>query len=159
MHIFSYFRNGESADMNVDGSSTAVSFRHSCAQVADNVGKKQAIERINFSLQDASIRLNRFGGIAALTNGLIIQAVDEFGSITDFTDDVPITTLGEFSNLAGIDSVAIAASGDDNWACRWTISKSGSPLYLKEGEYIEILVQDDLSDLTSFRAMAQGINV
>ena len=153
-HWFQCFRDsGSSMDMNVDGSTTPVSFR-----VTAPAGKSVHLERVLFMIEDGAIRLNRFGGTAVLSNGLTIKLFDENDNeLIDFLDGATIKRLGDFTLIAGTDNVAAAASGDDTWTCRWTISKAGSPLFMQAGHYLEVLVQDNLSSVSIFRAEAQGM--
>jgi len=108
-------------------------------------------------IRDASIRLNRFAGIAALTNGLKIEQHSADGVVLfDFLDGETIKALDDFAPLAGVDAPSVAGTGDDTWMLRWTIAKCGTPLTLQAGEKLVVTVQDDLTDLTEFYLEVQG---
>ena len=148
--IFEFFRNGASRDMNVDGT-TPVNFDW-VAAVDTNV------ERINFFIQDAGILPAKFGGLAELSTGCLIKALDTDGAtvIKDFYDGETIKTHQEFNLLAGVDTGTTAATGDDVAPTRWTIANAGAKLLLLANQRIRFTVQDDLSALTKFYAMLQG---
>jgi hypothetical protein len=107
-------------------------------------------------LMDAGIRMNQFGGIAALTNGIIITANDAADAVIHAFAPATIKKLNDFGLLAGVDVPVIASTGDDTWIGRWTLGKAGSPLLLTAGQSVRILIRDNISAITEFRAMAQG---
>lgn len=143
----------ESVGMNVNGSVTPALFR-----VTGGSSGPIEVVRINFTLLDATIRYDYFGGIAALTNGLTIKLHDEDDNVLlDFMDGQTIKANYHFGLLAGVDSAVSAGAGPDYLPIRWTIEKAGGPVILEEGHYIEIAVNDDITGLTVFLAMLQGI--
>ena len=142
------------AEMNVNGAVTPVSFRITAPQQS---GVKKFISRLNLSLFDLTITLSKFGGIAALTNGLTIKAFDSDDVLLiDLLDGWTIKRNGDWSNLAGID--VNKSSIDDHFGVRWTLFAAGQPFHLTNGQYIEILVQDDLSAINDMHILAQGYN-
>ena len=108
--------------------------------------------------------LDRVGGrtglASALTNGIVVEVVNGSGStatqLFDFTDGQNIKTNENWTLLSGTDAVATPAAGDDALPIRWTLAKSGSSLYLKPGHRIRFTLQDDLTGISSMRAMVQG---
>jgi hypothetical protein len=144
-----------SPEMNVDGS-TPVNFTVTGVSTGPVI-----IERINFSMTDIAMSYGDFGGLGdALTNGLEIKVFDGGNNeLLDFTDGINIKANEDFTLLAGVDAAAITelGQGEDFLPVRWTIGKSGAPLILNTTDYIRIKVQDDISGLLVFRAMAQGV--
>jgi hypothetical protein len=115
--------------------------------------------RINITMLDGAMRPGQFGGLgAALTNGCLFQIVDVGGAeVLDFTDGVPITFNAEFALLAGVDTIIAPAAGDDWLPIRFTVAKAGAPMLLPPGFRIRWTNRDDVSGLTTFRMMVQGL--
>lgn len=112
--------------------------------------------KINFILTDAAFTPIKFGGIAALANGVKVTVTD--GSdveLLDFLDTLTIKNNIEFGLLAGA-NINIG-SALDGMTVGWTLSDTGHGLILTEGEKIKVSIQDDLTGLTEFRAMVQGV--
>lgn len=151
--FYGFAKNGASSDMAVDGSSTAVHF-----DVSASSGPLY-IERCNVEIIDGAITPTKFGGVAALANGLLVKVASADGTtdVFDFLDGASIKKNADWVLLAGVDNPVSAAAGDDEFSVRWTLSKGlGEPLYLAAGRRLRFTVQDDLSGLTSFQIMAQG---
>lgn len=149
--IFSGVKNGAAIEMNVNGSSTPVSYRYTVP--ADN---RVYLYRVNFIMLDASITAAKFGGVASLTTGITIKLKNSSDALLlDFLDGQTIQNNTEFGLLAGVD--VNIGPGTDSLGVRWTINNAGGSLYMESGDYLEILIQDNLTGLTSFQAMLQGI--
>ncbi len=147
--IFSVNGDGTgSTDMNT---ATPATFKITCP--AATVMK---LRRVNFHLMDAGIRLNRFGGIAALTNGITITQNDSDDAVLHTFTPHLIHKLADFGLLAGPDVPIIADIADDSWICRWTLQKAGKDVKLTAGQYMAIVITDALDEVTEFHAQAQG---
>lgn len=150
--IFKWLKNGSTVDMNVDASST-ITYQYTVP-----ASKTVYLQRVNVSLVDGSMTYGKFGGLTALTNGIKVEVLDSAGgTLVDFFDGETIKANEDFAPLAGVDAIAEPAAGDDFMPVRWTISKAGDSLRLIEGDVIRFTLQDDLSDLSYFRAMIQGV--
>ena len=135
--------------MKVDGATINIPFR----LVSD--GTRMTITRLLVTISDTAIQFGKFGGIPALTNGLTVKAHDVDGAVLmDFLDGGSIKSNCEWASLAGMD----LHRGDigDHFSVRWTLEKAGDQLHLEKGQYLEILVRDDLSAIDSMSVMAQG---
>lgn len=152
--IFEHLIDGGARDMNVNGSITPVDFCYTCP-----ANKVAFLYRINILITDASMKMDKFGGLMALTNGVEIGIYDSSNVlIKDPTDTDNIKTIADFSMLAGIDAQIHVGAGIDAAFIRWTFSKCvGGPFRLNEGEYINFKIQDNLEALDEFHAIAQGI--
>ena len=118
------------------------------------------IVRILPTIIDGSITITKFGGISALTNGVLVKAYDKNGAeVLDFMDGQTIKTNACWGCLAGVDTVIENAAGDDAFGVRWTIAKGMTPdgIQLYSGESIRFTIQDNLAALTDFKAMVQGV--
>lgn len=148
-------------EMKVDGSSTSVIF--SFAPPIETIDPSVwSITRLMFtmicdSLPDDGL----FGNTAKLTNGLtfrikrdsdVILQKSNFKDNSDFaaeTYDVEYTTRSVPAGSYGM-RCRYSFGGDD---------KHGNPIVLDGavGDSLEIIVQDDLTSLTQFRVIAQGV--
>lgn len=118
------------------------------------------IERVLFRGGDDSKGLpNSFFGISALSNGLLLQILDDSPAIVEHftTDDVPIKEHFDLSNLAGVDVGTDSISNLSGIGSRWTISKSGKRVLMKPGWTLRVVVQDDISALRLLRVSVQGL--
>lgn len=140
-------------DMNVDGSVTPKEFH-----VIPPLGVKYNITNVVFFIgDDAAMDHTKFGGIAALPKGLILRKEDGITqnvynvksngdlSLRNFhiryDDRAPGSNYGfqSLSNFGGRENrnVIFRLNGD-------------------QAEELKIIVQDDLTSLTKFQAIAQG---
>ncbi len=118
--------------------------------------------RINIEIVDSAIQANRFGGVGALANGCLLQIVDSDSTtiLQHFGTDIqPIQQNSNFSVLAGVDAPITFVAGEDLLPIRFSIFKAGAPMELTVGQRVRWVNQDDISGLTIFRIMVQGVNV
>lgn len=144
----------DSLEMNVDGSTTAVSFKYTVP-----ANEEAYIARCNIYMEDANPSPSKFGGLTALTNGLIIRVLDAQGStLHTFNDGATIKSNSDFHSMAGVDVAYTTGQGADAVSIRWTLQRqSGGPsLVLREDEAFEVVVQDNLTGLDKFRWSLQG---
>ena len=122
-------------------------------------GKVAFLARTNILIVDGAVSPTKFGGMNALTNGLLIRAYDTDGTtlLKDWTTDFQVKKNADFSLLAGVDIEITAAAGDDVVEIRWMFSRSGALILLDEQQIFRITTQDDMSALTSFRWNIQGL--
>ena len=121
-------------------------------------GKVAWIRRFNLSLTDGSITPSKFGGLAALSKGMLVQAVSSGSTLMlDFTDEHNIKTNSDWGYLAGTDVRYNIVAGDDGLDVRWTLAKSGAMLFLSANETIRVGVQETLAGITEMKIMIQGI--
>jgi len=98
-----------------------------------------------------------FAGEAALTNGCVVRRYDGtagvFGKFTNWKDNSDI--INDMYDVTYSDAPKFGKYG---MRFRWTISKAGVAVKLdgNAGDYVEILIQDDLTALDSFTIKAQG---
>ncbi len=147
--------SGDDRDMDVDGSLvTPGVFQWTVPQ-----NKIAKLSRINIVIVDGGIGWNEFVGLGSvLTNGILLQTMFADGNPSlDFLDGEAITTNADFTSLAGVDGISIAAAGDDVLPIRFSFFKSGGEIELRENESIRMMVRDDLTGITLMRAMVQGI--
>ena len=97
-----------------------------------------------------------FGDLAKLINGIVLRRNN--GTVDNIFN---IKTNGELNNLCYDVSFyrATNPSGVNGIGARMTFggqSKHGVVIRLDPGESLQLLIRDDLSDLLTFRLVAQG---
>ena len=142
--------------MNVDGSVTSQSFR-----VKPLTGQVMHITEFGIALTHSSAGDNGlFGNLTALTNGVVIRRYD--GTTSSFNTLTIWKENGDIHMDAGNISYPSRSGGGGG---AYGTNSSGS---IKEitgaigyldgtaGDYLEFLVQDDLTGLSSFKVKAHG---
>ena len=118
------------------------------------------ISRVNILLIDTNTVTDGFAQLSALTNGILVQAMDSAGvESEDFTNGRPILQHMDFVYLAGVDVDLISgAAQPDVIKIRWTLERAlnQEPLFLRPGESLRMTIRDDLTGIETFRAMVQG---
>ena len=140
-------------DMNVDGSTTTQVFH-----ITPAAGSQWEITRIICVIEDNAVMdSGKFGGIAALTNGMLLRIIN--GTYQNIWN---VKTNGDFSITSfDLEYDPKAPAGVYGFRTRSTfggIDKRGSIFYLDgdEGDELQILIQDDTTGLIKFRCMGQG---
>jgi hypothetical protein len=140
--------------MNVDGSTTTQIFQ--VGPVGGPAGFDVDITRIMGYIEDATaMDDSKFGGITRLTYGISLRVNN-----TDIQNLWNVKSNGELGLLAyDTNYTTKSPAGFYGFRFRNTYagqSKHGVTLRLYPGDKLEILVQDNLTDLTDFQVMAQG---
>ena len=145
-------------NMAVDGSVTPQSFKIK-AEMAEAVTH---ITRLLFSLtHNSSGDMGKFGGIDGLDNGVIMRAYyDRTGEYKTVTNWKTNGDMGKDLYDIRFDTRS-GGQGDYGTTGRWTLTEAGivAELYPNDIDFIEVLVQDDLTGLDSFIINAQGHTV
>ena len=98
----------------------------------------------------------KFGGIPALTNGIVGVAKTTAGRLANIAN---WKTNGDMmADMFDVEYNEKAPAGGYGLRGRWTLLAAGiiSELNGDEGEYLRVLVQDDLTGNASFRIKGQG---
>ena len=145
--------NGDT-DMNVAGSKeTPIEFSQSFV-------RPSTVERVTVIVRDMAMSVpTGFFSIDELANGLWIVSRDADQKVLqDFgTADRPIRTSAGFGALAGVDVESDSVAIESCFNVRWTLSKTGMPLGMRNGGDFVVSVRDDLTDLIEFTMMIQGL--
>ena len=145
---------GVTTNMAVDGSSTTQVFQ--IGPVGAGSTAVVDITRIMGHLLDSTAMDDgKFGGISALTNGVVLRK-----------NDGVMKNLWNVKTNADLELICFnfnysdkAPGGQFGANFRNTFGGQGAHgvvLELLPGEYLEVLIQDDLTGLDEFRMMAQG---
>jgi hypothetical protein len=102
---------------------------------------------------------DKFGPISALSNGIDLRVVRSNGQLYSLTDPFPITANSTLKEHCYDVSRHDYGSGDNAIAAQWDFWRSGAPVYLAPGDYIEALVRDDLSDLSRCTFKFDGVKL
>lgn len=140
-------------NLAVNGSVTTV-----IAKTTPPSGVKWDITRVMVHIEDDSaMDSGRFGGIAGLTNGVVLRMKD--GTHQNIYN---VKTNGELSQRSyDLTYDDKAPAGIFGLTCRTTFagpSKHGVVIRLdgNTGDELQLLIQDDLTELTDFHIIAQG---
>jgi len=136
-------------NMNVDGSTPQIFTMTNQSQTPID------ITRMILHITDQTIMDDaKFGGISALTNGVVLRKKYADGTYLNYFDIKNNGKIGELCYDKTYDDKA--PSGYFGLTARLTFKKLGSVIRLSQGESLEILIQDDLTDLDTFTAMIEG---
>lgn len=143
-------------EMNVNGAVTPQAFRLQ----GGGIGSPMTVN-INRLLMgciaDSAVDLSKFGDLAALTNGVVLKRGN-----SNIVNIFNVKTNFDLSLLAYDWTPFVATNpsqGVDGFVWRYTFGgpdKHDTIIELSPGEYLEILIQDDLSGLTQLRVIGAG---
>ena len=144
---------GSSRELNVDGSSTT--------QVYDVRGggtEEIDITRIIIKMETSGVPdYSKFGDLTKLVKGIVLRRNN--GTMNNIFN---VKTNGELANLTfdlDVLQASNPAQGINGLVCRMTFAgqdKHGVAIRLALGDALELLIQDDLRAIDSFRIIAQG---
>jgi len=113
------------------------------------------IAQINLVIVDAAVTSTKFGGGAALTNGIIWRVVDASNNLLfNFHSNPTIKMNYEFFNIAGTEIQL--QTGADLVTVSWKSSVIGVLATIRPGWKIQVVIQDDLTALDFFEASVTG---
>jgi len=141
-------------NMAVDGSSTTQIFQ--IGPVGVGTGVEVDITRFNGYLEDGTAMTDdKFGGMLALTCGVVLRVNSDV-----ITNKWNVKKNGDIGLLC-FDFNYTDRAGGSNFGARFRNSyggqaKHGVVIRLAPGDILEVLIQDDLTDLVEFTMMAQG---
>lgn len=125
-------------------------------KIQPTVNERWQITRLLITMLDSSsMDDGTFGGISSLTNSVIIrlhidgvnQTLTHWQSNSDLKDD-----------MFDVEYASKAPAGQFGLSGRWTFLKAEfvADLDGANGDYLEVLIQDDLTDLDDFEIKGQG---
>jgi hypothetical protein len=157
-HIFSVGHTvaAFNRDMDINGAATSQTFQVEVGAAGTN---SVDITRIILLLETATApELSDFGDITSgLTNGLVLRRVNG-----DTQNIFNLKTNADIANVCydlNIFSTGGFFGGAEGFVARITFAgqaKHGVAIRLEPGDKLQLIVQDNLTTLTTFRVMAQG---
>jgi uncharacterized protein YdeI (BOF family) len=141
-------------ELDVNGSVTPQLFSIQIGGAQGNV--KVDITRIIVSMKLSSAGAeNLFGNIAALTSGVVLRRKNG-----DTRNVWTVKDNSDFGNLSfDTDYTDKVGSSDFGFKCRYTFAgqdKHGVAVRLEPGDFLELIIQDDLTALNGLRIIAAG---
>lgn len=117
------------------------------------------VERLMVQIEDnAAVSAESYGGLSALSNGVILLVVDGDGdTVVNITDDQPIKSNGHWAQFCFDVTIDIFPGTNNFVEVRWTFAKAGAPVVLKPGWSLIARMQDNLTGLVTHMLNAQGI--
>jgi hypothetical protein len=99
-----------------------------------------------------------YGNGITLTNGISIRVQNDSGTIVDLLDGLPIKLNTHWARICYDMSISSFGTGNEYLHARWTFAKSGQMIRLvgDNNERLEVVLNDDFSDLVSQYFMVQG---
>ncbi len=147
--LSAYLGTSASPDLNVNGSSTPVA-----KDLTPGAAEIYRVNRVVLLIATTgSILMTSFGDVAALTNGCKLEWRNAAGVIVDLLGGLPLKTLND---LAALFDVGIAELGASHTIR--AVLDLPTPVRLDggAGEFLRTTVQDNLTTLVRFRALALG---
>jgi hypothetical protein len=101
----------------------------------------------------------KYGNGAALTNGVKITVQNSASDILLDLTPIPVTSNAQWAGYCYDADLKSWGSGDELLVVRWTFSKSGEPITLKNRDKFVVTLNDDLDHLIGHRFLVQGKHV
>lgn len=122
------------------------------------------IHRLIIFMEDATgMRWDRYGSLAGgLTTGIVVRVSDDSGVQLDLTDGLPVKTNGHWRRSFFDGTISARGGGNDVFAARWSLFKSGEPVTLRCNhlhQRLEVVLNDNLTGLVSHTFQAQCIDL
>lgn len=120
--------------------------------------KQYVLHRVMSYIEDSggSPSLATYGGLTALTDGILCRVVRRDGTILDLTDGMPIQSNSEWARICYDLTVATFPAGNNYAHARWTFSRSGWPIILNTFDLLEFVMRDNLSAYVEHSFLIQG---
>lgn len=143
-------------NLNVDGSVTPQIFgvRN---PTSEDIPLEVDISRLMLSMLTASEpQLSDFGDITnGILRGIQIRRVDgTYRNVVNFKTNMEMKEA-----MYDLEIQTVASQAQDGITGRFTFEKLGQVIRIGAGEDLQIIIQDDLSSLTSFSVLAEGSEV
>ncbi len=160
-HLFRYLDTvGDgSGSKNANGAGYSVG-SPGIFKIQPPAGQVISLERMIVQIEDDGVpNAEKYGALAALTNGILVRIANDAGTIVELTDGLPIKSNSHWARLCYDVSFTGFASGNDFVDVRWTFAKSGRPVVLGDtgdNERLEVVCQDALDGLIGHTFKVQG---
>lgn len=117
------------------------------------------LSRMLVGIEDALINWGFYGGLAALTEGIVVRVSNDSGVITDLTDAMPIKKNAQWGeNCFDADLKAAPGAGNDFFQVRWSFFWSGQILRLDgdKNERLEVVLNDSFVGIVDHTFKVDG---
>lgn len=140
-----------SSNMNVNGSTTNVRF-----EVPVPTGYTYYVTKLQLRIRDDAAAMNKFGGVTALTNGVLLQFKNLEFPIIDLHTFTTNGGLLSRANSGGLTANAYPSGGTDI-VYAWFDFGAGLRLQAGTDSNLYITVRDNLTGLNEFIARVEGL--
>lgn len=154
--IFTQFlsldNDGATFDASVDGSVTPQNFDFGSST------DTYLIERMMTKIEDGGIwATNKYGSLTALTTGIDVCVLDpDDVVIMNLIDGLRIQTTPGWQRYCYDGQLVQFPGGDDYFVNRWTFAKHGAPILLKPDYKLRVIINDDLTALSTHLFCVEG---
>lgn len=120
--------------------------------------ERYIIHRVMSYIEDAggAPNLSLYGGLTALTDGIVCQVVYRDGTIYPLTDGLAIQSNSEWARICYDVTIDTFPAGNNYVHARWTFSRSGWPIALNPFDRLEFVMRDNLSSYVQHSFLVQG---
>ncbi len=127
------------------------------AKITADARHRVHMVRMIVLIRDGGITPSKFGGIAALTNGISFS-LDAGGETLEDISIIPIKSNADFGRYCYDMTIDRTGAGDDFVLVRWSFDKAygADAVTLEPGMSLEMHLDDDLTGLTDFTVLIQG---
>ena len=139
-------------NMNVNGATTPVTFK-----IAPAEGDTLRVARVMIYVEDnGTFDSDKWGNGVVLANGFNFK--HKKGDVTTDLLAFGITSSGEMASICHDIDHRSFGTGNEFVSFRWTFTKAGATLDLdgNSGDELQVVVNDDMTDLVKMYVMAQG---
>ncbi len=154
--------DSDGADIAGNGAHGGTVTAHLCFVVKPATGTRFEFQRMNvIGGNNISVVEEEYVGETKLGTGLTVEKRNAAGIIHTLTS-TPIRSWADWVLVAGTDVPLLDLTGNTlEAAVRWTFTKSGPALTLQgdSGEFVVMVINDDIDGLTYQRASIQGIQI
>ena len=141
--------------LNVDGSSSSITSQKVFRYIVP-AAKELLLEELLFEITDAAVEPGSFGGIAALTTGCGLSLRTSTGGILRDLAPRKLKKNTDFLLLGGGLDIEIGTT-EDIVIARYNLADThGFITTLSSGQYVEMVIDDDLTGLSNFEATVAG---
>jgi len=117
------------------------------------------ISRLLINIRDTgSLDTGNYGNNITLTNGIQIKLVDDFSTLLDLTDGLPIFTNIDWNKYCFNLDISTFGAGDQYLNLRWSFFRGQTILRLKgaNNERLEAQLNDNFTSLVQHFFLVQG---
>ena len=138
-------------NMNVDGSVTPVTFK-----IEPGAGDLYKIARIIIFVEDnGTFDSDKWGNGITLANGFNFKLQRD--NVTTDLIGFSIKTTGEMASVCHDIDHRSFGTGNEFVSFRWTFTKAGSAIDLYNEDELQLVVNDDMTNMIKMYVHAQGI--
>jgi hypothetical protein len=120
--------------------------------------EQYVLHRVMCYVEDSggSPSLATYGGLTALTDGILCRVVYRDGTVYDLTDGMPIQSNSEWARICYDVDIATFPAGNNYVHARWTFTRSGWPIVLNPFDRLEFVMRDNLTAYVQHSFLVQG---